>query len=380
MTAVEVKREPLVYDRHAPTSWFKDQFLAMRGDVRAQRRLELHGMQVEHLARRRRDVDAEFRALDEAGLEYRITPNVTQGQGGYFAPPGWLVDEFKTAARPRRVLTGLMPSLPLPDGVQSINLPKLVTGTQAQVQDQTAAVPSQDVVDANATSQVVTIAGNADYSLPSLEQSPPGAHLDWAIFKDLSEAYDAQLETQSLVGAGGTGPNAQLNGVTTVAVGAGIVTYTDASPTVPEMYPFFGQAVAAIGDNRKLPPQAWLMRTARWGWIATSLDDQHRPLVPPGTHPAGPTQLELAGFPVFLDDAIPANLGAGTNQDIVITLRYDGFLLLEGTPRSAVMMEPLSGTLGVRFQWRNYAALVSTAYTSAVATVGGTGMVVQSGF
>jgi hypothetical protein len=33
--------------------------------------------------------------------------------------------------------------------------------------------------------------------------------------------------------------------------------------------PALGQAAAAIGDNRYMPPEAWLMRTARWAWVAS---------------------------------------------------------------------------------------------------------------
>jgi hypothetical protein len=107
--------------------------------------------------------------------------------------------------------------------------------------------------------------------------------------------------------------------VTTGANGANAVTYTDASPTGPEQFPYVGQMAAQIGDNRLLPPEAWLMRTARWAWLASAEDTATMPIVPTGFSPtpARPTPdgkpdpvSALLGWPVFPDDAIPATLGA----------------------------------------------------------------------
>jgi hypothetical protein len=50
------------------------------------------------------------------------------------------------------------------------------------------------------------------------------------------------------------------------------------------------------------------------------------------------------------DANIPANLGAGTNEDRMIIGRFDEMYLREGTPLIRVLQEVLSGTLQVRFQ------------------------------
>lgn len=372
---IQVKREPFVYEREAPVSYFQDRVLELQGDNGAAQRLARHGIQmdVEYAARERR----AHRGLVDLGLEFRVNPNLTQGTGGYFAPPLWLIDQFKTAARPARVLADLMPWFPLPQAGQSINLPKLTTGNITQTQQPGGSVPGQDAIDANASSQIVTITGEGDCALQLLEQSPPGAHLDWAMFRDLSEAYDANLEAQLIAGSG---VGQTLNGLLSVATGSNVVTYTDATPTFPEMYPFVGQAAAQVGKNRKMPPEAWLMTTSRWAWIASSNDNSLRPILPPSSHPVGPTQQELMSWQVYCDDAIPSNLGVGGNQDVIICLRYSGLMLLEAEPRTTVALEPLSGTLQARIQLRNYVAAPLATYSAAVATVGGTGLIVQSGF
>jgi hypothetical protein len=187
------------------------------------------------------------------------------------------------------------------------------------------------------------------------------------------------------------GRTGQLPGILNATTGAGgvnAVTYTDASPTGPEQFPYVGQMAAKIGDNRLLPPEAWLMRTARWAWLASAEDTATMPIVPTGFSPtpARPTPdgkpdpvSALLGWPVFPDDAIPATLGASSTQDAIIACRPSDHLLLESDLRTTVNLEPLSGTLQARLQLRGYAAHL-IRYPTGLATLTGTGMVVQSGY
>jgi HK97 family phage major capsid protein len=331
-----------------------------------------------------------------AEMENRAAPSRTPGQGGFFAPPLWLNQQFATAPRPKRVLAELIPGFPLPAGAQSINLPIITknngTATRPQVDD--GQVADGDILDAPGSSRVATITGEADVPLQLLEQSPAGAHLDFALFKDLTEDYDAQLEYQLLFGTGTGSPTVdyQLQGIATMA-GINNQVFTSATPSFSagtvgnNLYPFMGQAAAQIGDLRRLPPEAWLTTTSRWSWVATSVDNGNRPIVPPDLHPpvhdgtGGPEAVSAdLGWPVFCDDAIPTTLGAGANQDVIIVCRPSDLLLFEAEPRNAVLTEVLSGTLGARIQLRNYVAAITNRYPSGVAVISGTGLVVQSGF
>jgi hypothetical protein len=384
---VQVTREPLTYERHlTTTSYFKDRIdLEMHGDNAARSRLERHGKEMDvELARR----DAEARSiLAGAKIETRADPSRTPGMGGYFAPPLWLVEKFAPAKRPARLIANLIDAegglFPLPSGVQSVNIPLLTTGNAEVPEADDEDDDSQNITDIAKSSPVVTISGDSDAALQLLEQSGAGAAFDWAMFKDLAESYDADLDSQILYG---TGSGGQFTGITTVVTTANAIAYTDASPTLSEMYPSLGKAAAAVGDNRNLPPQAWLMRTARWAWIGTSLDSSSRPIVPPALGPPPrPAEDEpqatssILGWPVYCDDSISVTLGATGTQDQIVVFRPADLLLLEGTPHTAVMMEPLSGSLQVRIQLRNYAALV-IGHVSSIAIVTGTGMVVQSGW
>ena len=364
---IEVKSEPLTYEELAPRSYFRDLVMATyRADGAAKERLERHAVE----------------------MESRANPNRIQGQGGYFAPPAWLIQKFATSPRRERVLAGLCPDIPTSWWRVSQSIcrgsQRATSPTQSLMTPQS---PEQDVVDANVQSPVVTIAGQGDFSMQLLEQSPQGAHLDWAMFKDLGAAYDQSLEQQLIYGTGSSvQPYQQFYGITNVTGIVG-VTASSAASVSTGMYTYFGQMASRIGNNRDAPPEVWLMTTSRWAWIGSSEDSQNRPIVTPDVHPPedgdvdGPQAVStLLGWPVYVDDAIPTNLGATANQDEIIACRPSDMILLEGTPRTMVGVEVLSGTLQARLQLRNFVAFIGGRYPTGISVLTGAGMVVQSGF
>ena len=345
-------------------------------------RLRRHAEEMRVLNREREE--RAWRGIRSGELEYRVEPNRTDGEGGYFTVPAWLNQYFATAKRPARMLGSLIPAtFELPSGISSVNLPIVSTGTDVQPVADIAGVPTADITDTAGSSTVVTLSGQVDTSLQALEQSPAGAPLDWALFKDMTEAADADLETQLLTGLG-TSYN-QLLGVTNVS-GITSVTYTDGSPTGGEMYPTLGKTAAQLADARFLPPEAWLMRTARWMWLLTSEDTSGLPFGVFGPGYLGSDDQTpdpiggLLGLPVFLDEAIPATLGTAANQDEIICLRPSDLVLLEGQPQTNIYREPLSGNLGVRIQMHVRVAAITNRYAPGIAVLGGSGFVVQSGF
>jgi HK97 family phage major capsid protein len=370
--SVKVGSEPLTYERASQqangVSYYRD-LLFREQDAEARVRLERHG----------REMDVEF----------RTNPSRVQGKGGYFAPPLWLIDMFATAPRAKRVLAKMIDKegncFPLPPGVQSINLPRVTTGNAEQPSADNTATPETDLVDAAATSPVATISGQADVPLPLLEQSPAGAHLDVMFFRDLTEAYDAQLETQLFTGTGpNTQPTPQFTGLLNLS-GVNTVTYTSGSPTATNIFASLGSVIAKIGNTRKLPPEAWLMTTSRAGWLGSSEDQQQRPLmIADNTTKNG--EFDLLAFRVGMSDVIPTNLSgnpgsftSGGTQDVIIACRPSDMMLWESQPTTMVGLEVLSGSLQARLQLRAYAAFICR-YPTAVTVLGGTGLAVQTGF
>jgi HK97 family phage major capsid protein len=332
--------------------------------------------------------ETELRGVDkESSFEKRVNPNRTDGQGGYFVPPLWLVDEYIDLPRFGRTFANTVRNLTLPSGTDSINVPKVATGSLTGVQTaDAAAVTSQDMTDTFVSAPVRTIAGQQDIALQLLDQSPVG--FDEIVFADLMADYNLRLDTQCLSGSGSSG---QLKGVLNVS-GITAVTYTDASPTVPELYLPWLQAMSKVATGRKMPATAAFVTPARWYWMMSALDSSNRPLVLPDTSsPFNPLALQtgsdaegyvgkVAGLPTLTDGNIPSNLGAGTNEDRAIITRTSDIYLWEGAMRSRVLTEVLSGTLQVRLQVWNYAAFMADRRPEAIAVISGTGLIAPSGF
>jgi HK97 family phage major capsid protein len=373
-------RDELVYTPFGKDSYYRDLIASHSNrEGEAFARLQRHGEQMDKL-RAARDAST-FRRFASAPFEYRVTPDRTDGTGGYLSPPAWLNELFVTANRTGRVLSGLIPKFPLPQGVSSIHVPIISTGTANQRAEDDSAVTDQDFTDTASESSVVTLTGQVDIALQLLEQSPQGAHLDWAIFTDMAEAYDEDLETELL---SGTGSPALLGVLNIPKIGAE-VEYTEGSPTASKMWSHLSQVPARIGKARRKPPQCWLMTTSRWAWFQGSEDTAERPFGLStrfylGNDDATPDPIGgLMGWPVFLADAIPTNLGNG-KQDVIAALRPHDQILCESTPDTLVAREPASGSLGVRLQTHCRAAALTARRPAGIGTLTGTGMTIQAGY
>jgi HK97 family phage major capsid protein len=395
-----VRSEPRAYQRGLRHSYFLDlaRVELNRGDgdggVEAARdRIRRHQAELDaDMPRREKQraarAETELRGVDkESSFEKRVNPNRTDGQGGYFVPPLWLVDEYIDLPRFGRTFANTVRNLTLPSGTDSINVPKVATGSLTGVQTaDAAAVTSQDMTDTFVSAPVRTIAGQQDIALQLLDQSPVG--FDEIVFADLMADYNLRLDTQCLSGSGTSG---QLKGVLNVS-GITAVTYTDASPTVPELYLPWLQSMSKVATGRKMPATAAFVTPARWYWMMSALDSSNRPLVLPDTSsPFNPLALQtgsdsegyvgkVAGLPTLTDGNIPSNLGAGTNEDRAIIARTSDIYLWEGAMRSRVLTEVLSGTLQVRLQVWNYAAFMADRRPEAIAVISGTGLIAPSGF
>lgn len=404
----QVVSEPKTYEDGSKHSYFLDLTRSQlnRGDgdggvSAAIERLKRHAqeMDVELPAReqrRRERGETELRALDRdikarsgrtSSFEKRVNPNRTDGQGGYFVPPLWLIDEYVDLPRFGRTFMNSVRNMTLPPGTDSINVPKVATGTATGVQTADAgAVTSQDMTDTFVTAPVRTIAGQQDVALQLLDQSP--VSFDEIVFADLIADYNQRLDIQGINGSGAAG---QLLGVLNVG-GINAITYTDATPTLPELYLPAMQSLSQVATKRKMMPSAVFLTPARWFWMASQLDNQNRPFILPETNaPFNPLALQTGGdvegpvgrmlnFPLLADGNIPANLGAGTNEERIIATRTSDLYLWEGAMRTRVLTEILSGTLQVRLQVYNYAAFMPNRRPESISVISGTGLIAPAGF
>lgn len=369
---VEVKREESTYRKEGRSSYFRDLVAAqlpqagLSGADEARERLARHAKEV-------RDI------------------NTTDGNGGHFVPPRHLVDQFIPLARGSRPVADSITNLPLPPGTDSINIPKVATGTGVAAQTtQNTGVTEVDLTDVNVNAPVRTAAGIQDISLQLLDQSPVA--FDEIIFQDLVAAHAEFIEGQVIAG---TGANGQALGMTALTSNTVSVAYTTTGPTVAGVYPKILSAVSQIQTGRKASPTVIVMAPRRWAWFQSAVDSNGRPLVVPRENvPSnaisvlGEQAVEqvvggLAGIPVLTSFQVPLNFNneqttAADEQDVIIVTRASDHYLYESAPQTGVFTDVGSGTLTVRLRLHNYFAYTAQRYNSNTAFVQGTGLKVPT--
>lgn len=298
----------------------------------------------------------------------------------YFVPPAWLMDEYAQILRAGRVTANVIGSRPLPAGTDSINIPKLSTGSTAVIQTADAgSVSSTDVTDTSVSAGVKTIAGQQDIALQLLEQSP--LSFDEIIFTDLVADLNKNLDVQVLNGSNASGQVLGILGVTN-----NVTTTSYTGTTIQALYSKIAGAVNSVYSNRYLAPDTIVMHPRRWAYFLSTVDSQNRPLVLPaanqpmnavGTFDGQAAQGSvgtLQGIDVFIDPNVPTNLGASTNEDRIIIFRRSDPLLWEGGLNTRVLPEVLSGTLQVRLQVYKYMAFTAERYPQSISILQGSGL------
>ncbi|MFF2331851.1 MULTISPECIES: phage major capsid protein [unclassified Streptomyces] len=343
----------------------------IKRDPGAAGRLERHGQEVEH---------------HDPGWAQRMVG--TAAVSG-FVPPQYLTDLFAEFARAGRPLANICSGLPLPEKGMEVDIPRVTTGTSTAVQAaEGGAIGNTDLDDTLLPAPVRTVAGYTDVSRQAIER---GTMVQSLVFGDLAADYNAKLDTQLINGSGSSG---QHTGVLNVA-SINSITYTDASPTVPELWPKLADAAGQVMGQRFTGPTAFVMRSNVWAWILAQVDTAGRPLVEPGTIAVNPIAVastrpadytvtavgSLFGVPVVLDNNIPNNLGAGTNETRIIAADFRDLILMEDNSAAPVQLrfdDVLSGTLQVRLLAYGYSAFAAGRQPKAISVIGGTGLIVPA--
>jgi HK97 family phage major capsid protein len=339
--------------------------------TRVQLNMDGDGGAVERLRRHAHDVETD--------KEYRDL-NRTDGTGGYFVPPLWLMNQFVELARAGRAYANLCNGQALPPGTDSINIPKVSTGTATAIQTaDNAAVQETDLADTSVTAPVRTISGQQDVAIQLLDQSP--ISFDQVIFRDLTADYATKLDLQVISGSGSSGQ------VTGVRGTAGITTVTAGTATVTSVYSKIADAVQRVHTLRFMPPTAIVMHPRRWAWFLAASDSSGRPLVVPqagspmnamatlGAVAAEQVVGQMHGLPVITDPSMPTTLGASTTEDVIHVLRASDLLLFESGIRTRVLPDVGSGNLTVRLQIYGYLAFTAARYPASVVEIGGAGLI-----
>ena len=352
-----VESEPRTYSERSSNSFIRDAFAAQfQNDFAASERLARH-MNEERVERR------DVTSANFAGL---VVPQFLTNLAAPFARAG---RPFLDAARKHA----------LPDSGLTISISKVTTGSATAVQTEGAAVQETNIDDTKLDVSVVTVAGQQNVSRQAIER---GTNIDTLVMADLVSAYHTNLDSLFVT----TSATSLTNVITQV------VTYTDASPTVAELYPKIVDCVQRIQTNFFAGPNFVLMHPRRLAFILAAVDGQNRPLAVPvpnfngqpafasgnGAPVYGNSGYTILGLPIITDANVITTNGAGANEDVIIVGNTQEAHLWEqgsGEPLFLRFEQPKAAELDVTMIVYGYNAFTANRYPNAFALVGGTGLV-----
>jgi len=346
-----VKSEPRTYSAKSDSSFVLDAFSAQfRNDYQAQERLARH--------------------MNEERVERR---DVTSANFAGLIVPQYLTELAAPFARAGRPTADAARKHELPSAGLTISISKITTGSSTAAQTEGAAVSETNMDDTKLDISINTYAGQQTVSRQALER---GTNIDSLVMADLALSYATVLNTAVVAEA--------------ISSAGTTVSYTDASPTVAELYPKLLSAVSSIQTNYFQSPNAIIMHPRRLAFILAAVDSTNRPLAVPtpyamnpiaqgaGTPQYGNSGYSIAGMPVIVDATIPVDGGAGTNEDTIIIGSLNELHLWEqgdGTPMMLRFDQPKAAELDVLMVVYGYAAFTANRYPKAFAKITGTGLV-----
>ena len=348
-----VKSEARTYSANSDASFIADAYSAQfSNDFSARDRLARH-MNEEKIERR----DVGTSAF--AGL----------------VVPQFLTELAAPFARAGRVTADLARKHELPQSGMTISLSKITTGTATAAQTEGSAVQETNIDDTKLDISVVTIAGQQNVSRQALER---GTNIDSLVMADLLSSYNTVLNTAVVAELFSSAGQA--------------VTYTDASPTVAELYPKLVDAIQKVQTTYFAGPNVIIMHPRRLAFILAAVDGQSRPLAVPtpmssgqpayaygnGAPVYGNSGYSILGLPVFTDATVAVNKGAGTDQDTIYIGSAQELHLWEqngGAPQMLRFEQPKSAELEVTMIVYGYSAVTANRYPNAWAQINGTGLI-----
>ena len=351
-----VKSEPRTYAPQASTSFIRDAYAAQfNNDFQAQGRLARH-MQEEQIERR----------------------DVTSAAFAGLVVPQFLTDLAAPFARAGRVTADLARKHALPAEGLTLSISKVTTGSATALQTEGATVQETNMDDTKLDLTVKTFAGMQNVSRQALER---GTNIDSLVMADLVSSYHTVLNTavvaELLASAGQT------------------VTYTDASPTVAELYPKLVDAVQKVQTTFFAGPNVIIMHPRRLAFILAAVDGQSRPLAVPtpsssgqpayaygsGAPMYGNSGYSILGLPVYTDATVSVVQGTGTDQDTIYIGNSQELHLWEqgsGEPMMLRFEQPKGSELDVQMIVYGYSAFTANRYANAWAQINGTGLITPS--
>ncbi len=359
----KIVSEPRTYTAESGNSFIADAFNAQfKGDYTAQDRLARHS----------REESMERRDVGTGNFSGLVVPQYLVDLAAPFARAGRPTADFATNKHV------------LPAAGMTLNISRMTTGTSTAVQaTENSAVSETNSDDTLLTIDVRTIAGQQDLSKQVIER---GSGVDAFVVQDLIRSWHTTLDNQIL---NGTGASGQILGID-AEPGKNVITYTEASPTVANLYPKLADAYQEIQTNVFMNPTHWIMHPRRLAFLLAGVDLNDRPLVLPalngpmnavatgaGSVAYGNSGYTLMGLPIITDANVRTDAGAGTNEDRIYCVTAPELHLWEqaGSPFALTFDATGAGSLTVKSVVYGYSAFSAGRYPAAASVISGTGLV-----
>lgn len=292
--------------------------------------------------------------------------------------PQYLVDLFAPAAKAGRPFADVCRHHDLPETGMTASIGKVTTATTtAEQATENTNVSETDIDDTLVNVPIKTNAGQQTLSRQAIER---GVGTDDVTLEDLLRSYNTTLDGRLL--------NTAVTGLSAVATS---IAYTDATPTAAELYPKLLQAPAAVEAllmDQDPGDTIAIMHSRRWYWLQSQLTSTWPMFGQPGipTQNGGVAGAEKygsgfrgtlpSGAPVIVDNNVPTNLGAGTNEDEIYFGARSEFHLWED-PNAPVFIradQTKAASLGVLLVVYGYFAFLHDRRTHAQ-KIAGTGLI-----
>jgi HK97 family phage major capsid protein len=296
--------------------------------------------------------------------------------------PQYLIDLYANLARAGRPVADICRKHVLPAQGMTVNISRVTTGTAVSYQAaENDTATETNIDDTLLTVNVNTISGMQDVSKQAILR---GANIEDVVLSDLISAYNTKLDFGILNGSGSSG---EPTGMTTALTQ--VVTYTDASPTVAELYPKIVDAIQRVQSNVFAGPSHIIMHPRRLGFLLAATDTTGRPLVVPNANgPMNATgtfsglgygqsgQYSMLGLPIITDANVTITSGTGTNEDQIFVVSADELHLWEAPQMPTyVRFEQPDGKVAIRIVLFGFSAFTAGRRPLAGAIIGGTGLV-----
>ena len=359
----KVTRENRTYTPEGEASFVKDAFNAKFGNDYAA---------AERLARHSREEEIERRSVGTGNFAGLVIPQYLVDLAAPFARAGRPTADFATN------------KMALPAAGMTLNISRMTTGTSTAVQAaENDAISNTNADDTLLTVNVRTIAGQQDISKQAIER---GTGIDQFIIQDLIRGWHTTLDNQILNGDGTSGAMLGID----ATPGKNNVTFTEASPTVAELYPKLADAYQLIQTNVFQNPTHWIMHPRRLAFLLAGVDGSQRPLVLPalngpmnavatgaGAAAYGNSGYTMMGLPIIADANVRTDAGASGTEDRIYCVNAGELHLWEqaGSPFALNFDATGAGSLTIKSVVYGYGAFTSGRYPGAVSVISGTGLV-----